>query len=679
MALRRTLTRLLLVTALALGGTAITVGGSPAGATGASNDDWLAIVNTYRAMSGLGPVSVNPTWSAEGQAHSCYMLFNGISHDEIPGKPGYTEGGRQAGLNGNVAVSSSVGASPRSHIDLWMTGPFHAIGILRHNLTRSGFGLCANEHTSPWRSAATLDVLRGIDTSRPRPAQPVVFPGREATIPLSRFVTESPDPVALCGWSGGAGLPLIAMMPAGVSTATSSLVGPKGPVQTCTLHPGNTGRDATAQSILRSENAVVVVPRTALDPGRYTATVSSNGGTTTWSFNVDPHAPLTASLSPVPLEPAKIEVVNTKQAHPRSAFEPVAPYRHADSRVGKRVVRLRANEPRRVEIAGHDVTAVSANFTVVDQTRRGHLRVYNCTSGVPTISTLNFTHSPTPNHAVVPLAKGGLCLFSTADAHIVIDVNGVFRTANGATSNFTPLSPTRIFDSRSPATPILAAGSTRRIAVVGVPGGAPEHAAAVAVNLTVVGPAKRGYLRAFPCDQGGSSEVSNVNFSTWEVRPNSALVPVAADGTICLQATATTHVLVDLTGYFSTDGSFQLTPLNPVRLLDTRSTQKAVNPLTGGKRLAGGKVATLKVAGLRGVPADAKAVTINVTGTDSLVDGYVTVFPCGRRPEVSNLNVGPSRPAIANGAMVGLSAKGELCIFSMHPTHLVIDISGVWS
>ena len=76
--------------------------------------------------------------------HSCYMLQNDIAHDEIPGRPGYTPEGDAAGNNGNVAVSSVAGTSARSHIELWMTGPFHAIGVLRPNLQRVGFGKCDN-------------------------------------------------------------------------------------------------------------------------------------------------------------------------------------------------------------------------------------------------------------------------------------------------------------------------------------------------------------------------------------------------------------------------------------------------------------------------------------------------------------------------------------------------------
>ena len=66
-----------------------------------------------------------------------------------------------------------------------MTGPFHTIGILRHNLRSAGFGMCTvQQHTDPWHSGATLDVLRGLD-STPRPTTPIVFPGNGATVPLS--------------------------------------------------------------------------------------------------------------------------------------------------------------------------------------------------------------------------------------------------------------------------------------------------------------------------------------------------------------------------------------------------------------------------------------------------------------------------------------------------------------
>jgi hypothetical protein len=139
-----------------------------------------------------------------------------------PGTPGYSAEGDQAGNNGNVAVSSNASATPRSHIDLWMSGPFHAIGILRSVTCSRPPSACAPaRRTRPhgqWKSAATLDVVRGNNWGARSRQSPVVFPGNGATTSMTRFVAESPDPRTFCGWSGQqVGLPLIALMPSTVT------------------------------------------------------------------------------------------------------------------------------------------------------------------------------------------------------------------------------------------------------------------------------------------------------------------------------------------------------------------------------------------------------------------------------------------------------------------------------
>ena len=136
-----------------------------------------------------------------------------------------------------------------------------------------GFGKCDKTTTSPWRSGATLDVIRGL-TSQPRPSTPILFPGNGTTTNLSRFVTESPNPLSYCpsGYSG-AGLPVIAMMPESVSWATASMSGPGGAMETCTIYGGNTS--GTARAILNGDNAISVIPKYALSPGVYTVTVTS--------------------------------------------------------------------------------------------------------------------------------------------------------------------------------------------------------------------------------------------------------------------------------------------------------------------------------------------------------------------------------------------------------------------
>ena len=123
---------------------------------------WLTTVNYFRQMAGLGPVVEDATLSDGAYKHSCYMLQNDITHYEEAGKPGYTTEGERAGRSGNVAVSSAFNTGARSHIELWMSGPFHAIGVLRKDLVSVGFGKCDMPAAAKWRSGATLDILNGL-------------------------------------------------------------------------------------------------------------------------------------------------------------------------------------------------------------------------------------------------------------------------------------------------------------------------------------------------------------------------------------------------------------------------------------------------------------------------------------------------------------------------------------
>lgn len=107
---------------------------------------WLARANAHRAAVKLPPVIENPTWSHGCIKHAQYMVKNGyIAHSEESDNPWYTPEGATCARSGNVSVSSSLRATDESAIDGWMTGPFHAIGILDPRLRQVGFG--ATERT----------------------------------------------------------------------------------------------------------------------------------------------------------------------------------------------------------------------------------------------------------------------------------------------------------------------------------------------------------------------------------------------------------------------------------------------------------------------------------------------------------------------------------------------------
>lgn len=271
----------------------------PSAAT--TDPSWLTSVNEYRSMAGLAPVAQDPQLSAGDHDHSCYMLLNGMSHDELPDRAGYTERGDLAGNSGNVAVSSDIAATDRSFVDLWMTGPFHALGLLRPNLETVGFGTCTNPTTS-FQAGATLDVIRGLGPTV-RQSAPVMFPGAGSTTTLTEFVAETPNPLTFCGWTGPAGLPIVVLMPERfTSGVTASVTGPSGPLELCVLSKHNTTGDA--RTLLAGNDVVVAIPRNPLTAGTYTVSVASSARNVDWSFVVAGAAADPATAAPAVAEQA---------------------------------------------------------------------------------------------------------------------------------------------------------------------------------------------------------------------------------------------------------------------------------------------------------------------------------------------------------------------------------------
>ncbi len=496
-----------------------------------------------------------------------------------------------------------------------------------------------------------------------------MFPGNGATVSLTRFITEFPDPMAMCGWSGTAGLPLIAMMPNDISTASATLTGPNGAIETCVLHENNV-TDSTAAAIMRGDNAVIVMPRVPLDDGTYTASVATDNGSTTWSFNTDSDAPLTGANEVLPPETPDAVVVSDE-----ARFEPIDPFRLVDSRDRIGTTRLRADSVTRIDVSDASAGAFSANFVAVNPTENGYLTAYNCTDERPTVSTLNYrAGGVVANHTIVPLDRGDVCIYSKAATDIVIDVYGYYRSG-GDGDGFTAVTPLRMLDTRD--TGRLRAGREMRIDLETLASEEVAAADAVALNVTAILADRSGWLKIYPCGSTTDTEISSLNYGPSEVRPNSVAVPVD-DGAICMLSLRDVDVTLDLTGYFGEADGLNYVPLTPIRMFDSRSNFETLNRETSGRRLSAGETIRISVAGERGVPADAKAVSINLAATQPSESTFLTAFPCGVRPETANVNVSPSQNTTANGAMTKLSADGDLCVYSLKAVHVIVDVNGVW-
>jgi hypothetical protein len=72
------------------------------------------------------------------------------------------------------------------------------------------------------------------------------------------------------------------------------------------------------------------------------------------------------------------------------------------------------------------------------------------------------------------------------------------------------------------------------------------------------------------------------------------------------------------------------------------------------------------------------AVSINITATETHASGYVTVYPCDTRQEVSNLNY-TSGQTVANAVIARLSITDTICVYAQTPVDIIIDINGWYS
>lgn len=340
---------------------------------------------------------------------------------------------------------------------------------------------------------------------------------------------------------------------------------------------------------------------------------------------------------------------------PGDGFVEVEPSRVLDTRGAGPVA---AGSVTRVALGGdapEGATGVVLNVTVVEALAAGYVSVYPCDEARPVVSNVNYaTGATVPNSVIVGLdADAAVCVYTDRSLNLLVDVMGWF------TAGFTPTVPTRAFDTRDGQSRGLRTGEMVSTQIAGV-GGVPLDATGVVLNLTAVEPDAAGYVTVYDCGQRPGT--SSVNFGVGGAVANLVITPLSGDGQLCLYSSAPTGFVVDVFGWFAS--TFE--SIDPVRVLDTRPT----GPF--GASL----VTRVQVAGVGGVPAEARAVAANVTAVEASAAGYASVYPCqATPPNASNLNF-VTGGTVANGAFVGLDAGGGLCVFTSAASDYLVDIVG---
>jgi hypothetical protein len=215
-------------------------------------------------------------------------------HTEDSNNPWFTPEGLAAAQYSDLAFGSSVNTTDEMAIDLWMRGPFHAVGILDPHLFETGFG--SYREVKPGRQmAACLDVRHRYGSIPETVTFPIEWPHHNMSLPLLSYDGgEGPDPLTGClGYTAPSGPPIMLQIGPGniIPVVTShSLMQGGIPLEHCVFDETSyTNPDSTQQNIGRSalneRDAIILIPCASFTAGaNYTASITVNGQTYTWSF-----------------------------------------------------------------------------------------------------------------------------------------------------------------------------------------------------------------------------------------------------------------------------------------------------------------------------------------------------------------------------------------------------------
>ncbi len=160
-----------------------------------------------------------------------------------------------------------------------------------------------------------------------------------------------------------------------------------------------------------------------------------------------------------------------------------------------------------------------------------------------------------------------------------------------------------------------------------------------------------------------------MQYNTTTAYAGMTIVPLAANGKIDIFAGATTDVIADVTGYFTTSTSGQkYHAIGAVRMIDTRQD--------GGTLQTGG---TMKVTQGNTVIALNPTLILNLTVTQPGGPGNLIVYPDGSaRPTTSNINFIKDE-TVAALALASANA-GTIDIYDDGPTtQVIVDCLGYFA
>ncbi len=288
---------------------------------------------------------------------------------------------------------------------------------------------------------------------------------------------------------------------------------------------------------------------------------------------------------------------------------------------------------------------------------------------------------------------GAFKIFVSSDTDLVVDITGYYAPPSATGLYFHPLpKPVRLLDTRpgasacfTPGAPLQGNTDTSQIGTTTCDGVLiPAGALALTGNATTVTPQANGFLTLYPSN-AQRPLIASANFQPGVNLNSPFMVGLSPSGQFNIYVASTTDLVVDVTGYYST----QLNDVNgqgllfnvlngPARLLDTRAGQTAC--FTPGTQMTGGTTYSQTATGAcTNIPATAQAVVGNATTLNAAANGYLTFWPSNaNQPFVATSNY---RTGITFNRhfTVGLGNDGAFKRFAASTTDLIIDLCGYFA
>lgn len=361
-----------------------------------------------------------------------------------------------------------------------------------------------------------------------------------------------------------------------------------------------------------------------------------------------------------------------------AGFEPIAPLRIADTRVEAGPPQVGEGCVLQVDLAAAsppaEAVAVALTVTSDRAAQVGYVSAYGCGSPRTETSVLNPDPAlPSPNLVVVPVdTTGRICLYTRHATDLIVDVTGWF-VPDG--DRLREMAPARVLDTRS-GTPTnglvagkLTAGSTVRVPIADyfIPG----DATGVAATITITNAEQSGWVTAYPCGTARPATSVN-NVVAGRDRGVAALLGLGQSA-LCLYTDITTDLIVDITGCFCPDAPAQALQL-PNSPLATITSQRVADSRQGvdPERLPAGVQRRYDLASI--VPPGTTAAALNVTATDALAAGYLTVYLCDAGPgQTSSVNFARATTETTL-TTIGLGDDADVCVYTSADVHVIIDL-----